>query len=72
MKITSLSYFTPVKTPYTTSKNKQNNNNLSSSETTGIPGVYAYRDYNISFGERLFRTPQNFYEQDFNITQVYL
>ncbi len=26
----------------------------------------AYRDYNISFGERLFRTPENFYEQDFN------
>lgn len=26
----------------------------------------AYQDYNISFGERLFRTPQNFYEQDFN------
>lgn len=26
----------------------------------------AYRDYNISFGDRLFRTPENFYEQDFN------
>ncbi|MBQ1612368.1 MAG: hypothetical protein II085_02720, partial [Alphaproteobacteria bacterium] len=26
----------------------------------------AYRDYIISFGERLFRTPENFYEQDFN------
>jgi hypothetical protein len=35
-------------------------------ETTGIPGMYAYRDYNISFGARLFRTPQNFYEQEFN------
>lgn len=26
----------------------------------------AYRDYNINFGARLFRSPQNFYEQDFN------
>ncbi len=35
-------------------------------ETTGIPGMYAYRDYNLSFGARLFRSPQNFYEQEFN------
>ena len=26
----------------------------------------AYQDYNISFGARLFRSPENFYEQDFN------
>lgn len=26
----------------------------------------AYRDYNISFKARLFRTPENFYEQPFN------
>lgn len=26
----------------------------------------AYQDFNISFGARLFRTPENFYEQDFN------
>ena len=26
----------------------------------------AYRDYNVSFGDRLFRSPQNFYEQEFN------
>ena len=26
----------------------------------------AYRDYNISFGARLFRTPENFYAQSFN------
>ena len=26
----------------------------------------AYQDFNVSFGERLFRTPQNFYEQEFN------
>lgn len=27
---------------------------------------FAYRDYNVSFGDRLFRTPENFYEQEFN------
>ena len=26
----------------------------------------SYKDYNVSFAARLFRTPQNFYEQDFN------
>ena len=26
----------------------------------------AYQDFNVSFGERLFRTPENFYEQEFN------
>lgn len=26
----------------------------------------AYKDFNVSFGARLFRTPENFYEQDFN------
>lgn len=26
----------------------------------------AYKDYNVSFGARLFRSPENFYEQDFN------
>ena len=26
----------------------------------------AYRDYNVTFGERLFRKPKEFYEQDFN------
>ena len=27
---------------------------------------FAYRDFNINFGERLFRTPANFYAQSFN------
>ena len=53
-------------------QNKQNNNQslqtnpIVRQETTGIPGMYAYRDYNLSFGARLFRSPQNFYEQEFN------
>lgn len=47
-------------------KNVENHTTSSLQETTGIPGLYAYQDYNISFGARLFRTPQNFYEQEFN------
>lgn len=26
----------------------------------------AYRDFNVNFGDRLFRSPENFFEQDFN------
>ena len=66
MKILPLSYLSPVKN---CQKNKEQNSSLQTSpmqETTGIPGMYAYRDYNISFGARLFRSPQNFYEQEFN------
>ena len=31
-------------------------------ELSGI----TYRDFNINFGARLFRSPENFYEQPFN------
>ena len=66
MKIFPLSYLTPVKN---IAQNQVKQNSMQTTpmqETTGIPGMYAYRDYNINFGARLFRTPQNFYEQDFN------
>ena len=66
MKILPLSYLTPVKN---IAQNQVKQNSMQTTpmqETTGIPGMYAYRDYNINFGARLFRTPQNFYEQDFN------
>ena len=66
MKIYPINYYVRL-------DNQQKNKNTSSvtspivkQETTGIPGMYAYRDYNINFVARLFRTPQNFYEQDFN------
>ena len=66
MKINPINY-------YVRSVNQQKDKNVGSvttpivkQETTGIPGLYAYRDYNINFGARLFRSPQNFYEQDFN------
>lgn len=41
-------------------KNKEHN------EQSYSYNPIAYRDYNVNFGARLFRTPQNFYEQDFN------
>lgn len=43
-------------------KNNENSKNNYSNESI----KFAYRDYNISFGTRLFRSPENFYEQDFN------
>ena len=66
MKILPLSYLAPA---INVAKKQDKQNSMQTSpmqETTGIPGMYAYRDYNINFGARLFRTPQNFYEQDFN------
>jgi len=48
------------KQEYTT--NPQAARNIQTKEYSPV----AYQDFNISFGERLFRTPENFYEQDFN------
>lgn len=42
--------------------NKHNNNKTINNSYNPI----AYRDYNVNFGARLFRTPANFYEQPFN------
>ena len=46
---------------YSTTKQEHNNikNNYSYNPIS-------YQDFNISFGERLFRTPEDFYSQDFN------
>lgn len=53
--------------------NKQNTNTVNFSEnkesSTSKKYLYnpiAYQDYGISFNARLFRTPANFFEQDFN------
>ena len=43
--------------------NKRKNNNKT---TNNSYNPIAYRDYNVNFGARLFRTPENFYEQPFN------
>lgn len=42
---------------------KQQNHKV---ENTFSYNPIGYQDYNVSFGARLFRTPENFYEQDFN------
>ena len=34
--------------------------------SVSLTPAFAYRDYDINFGARLFRTPANFYEQSFN------
>ena len=56
-------------------KKTNTNNNLKAKTDKNISksiqthNIYAYRDYNInriSFGERLNRTPENFYAQEFN------
>ena len=66
MRISQVSYYTQLKSNQQVKKQEVATNPVVRQETTGIPGLYAYRDYNISFGARLFRTPQNFYEQEFN------
>lgn len=53
------SSFVPQKTQQTQANNQTAVSNNSSCQI-------AYKDYNISFGERLFRTPENFYAQPFN------
>ena len=50
-------------------KNNQfenNTNPVKSEQTNDLRKNFAYRDYNISFGDRLNRTPEDFYAQPFN------
>lgn len=67
MKITAV-------TPFNTKKYVQNNKHNNTISNISLPAQYqtgfAYRDYNISFGERLNRTPENFYAQKFNIENM--
>ena len=57
-------------TPQFTLSNKflktENNNKKVNTVENRMYNPIAYRDYDITFGARLFRTPENFYEQDFN------
>lgn len=63
MKIERISFFTPVNNVINSKKeNKSNNDSLNN--MTYNP--HSYRDFNISFSQRLFRTPENFYAQPFN------
>ncbi len=49
-----------------TQNNRQTDSSKSSNPLTANNNIFAYKDYNISFGARLNRTPENFYDQKFN------
>lgn len=52
---------------YSNQKVQLNDKRKSNNKTTNNSyNPIAYRDYNVNFGARLFRTPANFYEQPFN------
>lgn len=61
-------YFNPAIKSYSNNRqhdNKHEDNKISAGSNFSYNPI-GYRDYNISFGARLFRSPENFYEQDFN------
>ena len=60
--------FTPAVSNTQIKNNDQINNKQNEPLTYTINPInnYAYRDYNITFGDRLFRTPANFFAQPFN------
>lgn len=47
-------------------KNEKDNNSKTPERTVSNYSPFAYRDFNINFTARLFRTPENFYAQPFN------
>ena len=53
-------------------KQHKKDNNFPSTNTIqqGHLPLFAYKDYNLSFKARLNRTPENFYEQKFNIDNM--
>lgn len=57
---------------YTLSQKKQYKNSKYSTgvfQKSGLPFI-SYQDFNISFGERLNRTPEDFYAQKFNLDNM--
>ena len=55
-------------TPKNNTNNLKQQNSTSKSVQSGTYNPLYYRDYNINFKARLFRTPANFYAQPFNQT----
>lgn len=51
---------------YAVQNSAEKKQNLDDDKQVTSYNTFAYRDYNISFGERLFRTPANFYSTPFN------
>lgn len=58
--------FTPSLLTFKTQNQQFKNNKNNDIHKNYSYNPIAYNDYNISFGARLFRSPENFYEQDFN------
>lgn len=57
--------FTPM--VYSHSESNQRSKRCSTEIASKVAAPqFAYRDYNINFGARLFRSPANFFAQDFN------
>ena len=68
MQIQSI-HFLP--TPKNLKQHKKDNNFPSTNTIQqGHLPLFAYKDYNLSFKARLNRTPENFYEQKFNIDNM--
>lgn len=62
MKIEKITFTTNTQLQNGKYQNKKENIHNSSNNYNPI----AYKDFNINFGARLFRTPENFYAQSFN------
>lgn len=66
MQINKITFTPSIINTQIQNKNQINKQNESLTNTNNTISNYAYRDYNISFGDRLFRTPANFFAQPFN------
>lgn len=63
MKITATPHLTPINTYVYNRKNNNKTNQNATNPQISYTNVHAYQDFGISFTGR---TPENFYEQDFN------
>lgn len=64
MRIQKITFTTNTSLINKKNEDKSNSSDLHQYKTTNKP--FAYRDFNINFTARLFRTPENFYAQPFN------
>lgn len=62
MKIQKINFLPQKQQPIQKENHQQNNSLIQNNSYNPI----AYQDFNINFGARLFRTPENFYAQPFN------
>lgn len=64
MRIQKITFTTNTSLINKKNEDKSKSSDLHQYKTTNKP--FAYRDFNINFTARLFRTPENFYAQPFN------